>query len=75
MTFVYFWLVCGLLGFAIHMVNTWFSGQDTTLSTLTEKLFVYILLGALSLLVELLAIVDYLIKPYKKNVIIKGRKK
>ena len=75
MTFVYFWLVCGLLGFTIHIINTWFNGQDTILSTFAEKFFVYTLLGVLSLLVEVLAIVDHLVKPYKKNVIIKGRKK
>lgn len=75
MTFVYFWLVCGLIGFAINLINTWFKGQDTILSTFTEKFFVYTLLGVLSLLVEVLAIVDHLSKPYKKNVIIRGRKK
>ena len=75
MTFVYFWLVCGLLGFAIDAINTWFKGQDTTLSTFTEKFFVYVLLGPISLAAELVSIVGCLIKPYKKNVVIRGRKK
>ena len=75
MTFVYFWLVCGLLGFTIDVTNTWFNGQDTILSTFAEKFFVYVLLGPISLAAELVSIVSCLIKPYKKNVIIKGRKK
>jgi len=75
MTFVYFWLVCGLIGFTIGLINTWFNGQDTILSTFSEKFFVYVLLGPISLAAELVSIVSCLIKPYKKNVIIKGRKK
>ena len=75
MTFVYFWLVCGLIGFTIDLINTWFNGQDTILSTFAEKFFVYVLLGPISLAAELVSIVSCLIKPYKKNVIIKGRKK
>lgn len=75
MTFVYFWLACGFLAFTIDVIDTWFKGQDTILSTFAEKFFVYIFLGPISLAAELVSIVSCLIKPYKKNVIIKGRKK
>lgn len=66
MTFVYFWFVCGLISFVLHLVDDWSKGKDTVLRTLVCDLFWSCVLGFYGLIM-MLRIGD--------KVIIKGRKK
>ena len=70
MTFVYFWLVCGLLSFVGYTFHRWNCGKDIKL----DELFCFTIWSLTCVRVGLCIIVAVLLDLVDK-VIIKGRKR
>ena len=70
MTFVYFWLVCGLIGFAGYVFHRWNKGKDSKL----DEVFCFAA-SSLACGPVGLCIVTAVLLGQVDKVIIKGRKK
>lgn len=51
MTILYFWLVCGFIGFCLALILTWLHGSDLTTEDIIEFLVCLVLLGPVGLTV------------------------
>lgn len=75
MTFVYFWLVCGVVSFTIYVIEEYSRGRDGKLDQLSIDLFSSCLFGPIGLIATLGILLESVFGKYKDEVIIKGRKK
>ena len=75
MTFVYFWLVCGLLAFSLHLLQEYNKGKDGTIGGLVFDAFSAVLFGPVGLVIITGISLENAFGKYKDKVIIKGRKK
>jgi len=75
MTFVYFWLVCGITSVLLMVLFDWIVGKDTTVRTITHNLLPCMVFGPIALVVSVVCLVEDVLGKRKDKVIIKGRNK